>query len=306
MVTRVIEIGEDGHHLSKYRGFMLVKRDSVEVGRVPLDDMTVVILSAHQITLSKSLLSELAARHIPLMTCGKNFHPHAFSLPYAVHYDQTGVLWMQIEASKPLQKRLWQSVVEQKIINQRLVLDYFNPDHKAVKELEILSRRVKSGDPENIEAQAARQYWPALMGDDFRRDRAQVGENSFLNYGYSIVRAATARAVCGAGLTPALGIHHRNRKNAYALVDDMMEPFRPVVDLHVRQILDAGGNALESLTPAMKKDLVKVLDLDVQVEKGITSVMNSMHRLAHTLVQSLQAGENKLEFPKFKARGVLI
>lgn len=306
MVTQVVEIAEDGNHLSKYRGFMTIKRERIEVARVPLDDITVLILSAHQITLSKALMVELAERKVPIMTCGKNYHPLAFSLPYDTHFDQTGILWAQIECSQPLAKRIWQSVVVEKITNQHVVLEYFEATSPALQELAILAKRVKSGDPENMEAQAARHYWTALLGTDFRRDRQTGAENSLLNYGYSILRAATARAVCGAGLTPALGIHHHNRKNSFALVDDLMEPYRPLVDMTVREIIDEGGLAQDTLTPEIKRDLTKILDIDVQLEKGVSTVMNSLHRLAQTFVSSLHMKENKIEFPTLKRAGKLL
>jgi len=305
MVTHVVEITEDGHYLSKFRGFMIVKRGDDEIGRVPLDDMTALILSAHQITLSKNLMMALAERKAPIITCGKSYHPLSLALPYGNHHDQTGVLWAQIDASKPLMKKLWQSVVREKINNQRLALGYFDPTLKTLSELDTLSRRVKSGDPENMEAQAARLYWTSLLGKDFRRDFETGFENALLNYGYSVLRAATARAVCGAGLTPALGIHHHNRKNAFALVDDLMEPFRPLVDKTVKDIVDQPGVGADDLTPDIKRNLSKILDLDVGLEKGTSSVMNALHRLAQTFVTSLHDKENKLEFPELKKPGRL-
>ncbi|MBL4692273.1 MAG: type II CRISPR-associated endonuclease Cas1 [Magnetovibrio sp.] len=300
MVTQIVEISKDGHHLSKHRGFMIVKRGDVEAGRVPLDDITALILSAHQITLSKTLIMELAERKAPIVTCGKTFHPLAMSIPYDNHYDQTGILWMQIDCSKPFAKRLWQSVVKEKINNQKVVLEYFEPASPILGELNILSRRVKSGDPENMEAQAARRYWTALLGADFRRDFQTGLENSMLNYGYSVLRAATARAVCGAGLTPALGIHHHNRKNPFALVDDLMEPFRPLVDKTVRDIMNDKSQFEDDLTPDLKRTLTHVLDLDVIVKKGNSTVMNALYRLAQTFVSSLQTKENMMEFPTLK------
>jgi CRISPR-associated protein Cas1 len=278
---------------------MVVRADNDEVGRVPLDDITALILSAHQITLSKNLLIELAEREAPVITCGKDYHPVALSLPYASHHDKTGILWAQIECSKPLAKRLWQSVVKEKITNQRLVLEYFNPSSSVLSDLDVLARRVKSGDPENMEAQAARRYWTALLGPNFRRDFRSGQENALLNYGYSVLRAGTARAACGAGLTPALGIHHHNRKNPFALVDDLMEPFRPLVDKSVREIMDSEKHSSGDLTPEIKRRLARVLDKDVALEKGNSTVMNALHRLAQTFVRSLQEKDLVLEFPKF-------
>lgn len=306
MVTQIVEIAEGGKHLSKYRGFMTIKRESLEVGRVPLDDITVLILSAHQITLSKALMVDLAERNVPIMTCGKNYHPLAFFLPYGNHFDQTGILWAQIECGQPLAKRIWQSVVREKILNQRNTLAFFDVSVSILSEFDILARRVKSGDPGNMEAQAARIYWKTLFGKGFKRDRQMGLENSLLNYGYSILRAATARAICGAGLTPALGIHHHNRKNPFALVDDLMEPYRPLVDKNIRDLMDQGEMEENPLTPEIKQQLTKVLDLDVQLKKGVSTVMNSMHRMAQTFVSSLHNKKNQLEFPQFKKAGELI
>jgi len=306
MVTQIVEVSQDGHHLSKYRGFMTLKKDRNEVARIPLDDITTLILSAHQITLSKALMVELAERNTPIMICGKNFHPLAFSLPYDTHFDQTGILWSQIECRPPLAKRLWQSVVKEKIANQRLILEYFTGNTKATGELDILIKRVKSGDPDNMEAQAARHYWTALFGKDFRRDHQTGPANALLNYGYSILRAATARAICGSGLTPALGIHHHNRKNPFALVDDLMEPYRPLVDKIVRQIIDDDMIEDDPLSPTIKQQLTKILDMDIEIDKGISTVMNGLYRLAQTFVISLQEKENKLEFARLKPVGKLL
>ena len=300
IVTQIVEIAEDGRYLSKHRGFMVIKADNDEVGRVPLDDITTLILSAHQITLTKTLIMELAERKAPVIICGRNYHPVALSLPYDSHHDKAGILWSQIECSKPLAKRLWQAVVKEKINNQRLVLECFHPKSPALLDLDVLSRRVKSGDPENMEAQAARRYWTALLGPNFRRDFHSGPENALLNYGYSVLRAATARAACGAGLTPALGIHHHNRKNPFALVDDLMEPFRPMVDKSVREIMDGKNPPRDDLTPEIKRYLARVLDENVVLIKGSSTVMNALHRLAQTFVKSLQEKNNVLEFPGFK------
>jgi len=306
MVTQIVEISEDGYHLSKYRGFMRVKKGDIEAGRVPLDDITALILSAHQITLSKTLIVELAERKAPIVTCGKTYHPLALTLSYDNHYDQTGILWMQIDCSKPFAKRLWKSIVIEKITNQKRILEYFEPSSPILAELNILAQRVKSGDPENMEAQAARRYWMALMGSDFRRDFQTGLENALLNYGYSVLRAATARAVCSAGLTPALGIHHHNRKNPFALVDDLMEPFRPLVDKTVHAILENNDQGETDLTPELKRQLTCILDLDVTLKKGNSTVMNALHRLAQTFVTSLQEKQNVLEFPKLKQANKLV
>lgn len=302
MIGGLVEIAEEGRHLSVHRGFLKVTADGDELGRVPLDDITALILSGPQITLSKSLMVALAERKAVIVVCGRNWHPVSFSLPFDVHYEQAGILKDQIAASEPLRKRLWQQVVRAKIANQTVVLRHHAPESDAIGELEVLRRRVKSGDPENMEAQAARHYWPALMGPDFRRDRRADGVNALLNYGYTVLRAATARAVCGSGLHPALGLHHGSRVNPFALVDDLMEPFRPVVDATVRDM----SEGVTSLDSDHKRVLAAVLREDVMLETGVAPVVNGLTRLAQSLVSSLATKRQALAIGVMREPGQLV
>ena len=302
MIGGLVEIAEEGRHLSVHRGFLKVTADGDELGRVPLDDITALILSGPQITLSKSLMVALAERKAVIVVCGRNWHPVSFSLPFDVHYESAGILKDQIAVSEPLRKRLWQQVVRAKIANQTVVLRHHAPNSGAIGELEILRRRVKSGDPENMEAQAARHYWPALMGSDFRRDRRADGVNALLNYGYTVLRAATARAVCGSGLHPALGLHHGSRVNPFALVDDLMEPFRPVVDSTVRDM----SEGVTSLDSDRKRILAAVLREDVMLETGVAPVVNGLSRLAQSLVSSLATKRQALAIGVMREPGQLV
>ena len=177
-------------------------------------------------------------------------------------------------------------------------------NEKTVRQIEILSKRVKSGDPENMEAQAARVYWRALMGESFRRDKTSGGINSALNYGYTVLRAATARAVCGAGLNPSLGLHHRSDVNAFALADDLMEPFRPLVDSLVwklqfdKKMSPPGENLNNSesgLTPENKREIASVLLIDMLTERGMSPVANCLVRTAQSLANSLKEKSRNIE-----------
>jgi CRISPR-associated protein Cas1 len=224
MIGRVIEIAEDGRHLAKARGFLTVSADKAEIGRVPIDDIGAVIASAHGITYSNNLLTALAERCIPLVVCGSNHMPAAFLWTADGHHEQAGRMADQAAASKPLRKRLWSQIVRAKILGQGATLEAVGAPHGGFY---LLSRKVRSGDPDNVEAQAARRYWPLLFGGEFRRDRREPGVNAMLNYAYTVLRAGAARAVMAAGLHPALGLAHRQRGNAFALADDLMEPFRP-------------------------------------------------------------------------------
>jgi len=303
MIGGVVEVAENGRHVSVYRGFMKVEQAGQELGRVALDDIKALVLSAQQITLSRQLLAELADRKAVVVTTGRNWHPVALTLPYGAHYGAGGIIHDQIAASKPLKKRLWQQLVREKIANQATVLGWHAPAHPKGAELAVLLRQVRSGDPDNREAQAARHYWPALMGDDFRRDRDADDGNKFLNYGYTVLRAATARAVCAAGLHPALGLHHFNRLNAFSLVDDLMEPFRPLVDNLVRNLVNGGET---SLNPDNKRYLVAVLRQDLISGKGASPLVNCLIRLAQSLTACLSNDAPRLELPELRQPGQLL
>ena len=290
MIGGLVEIAEQGRHLSVQRGFLKVLEKGEELGRVPLDDITALILSGPQITLSKNLMVELAERKAIIVTCGRNWHPISISLPFGVHYEAAGILRDQIDASQPLYKRLWQQIVQAKIDNQAAVLRRHGGEARIINELVVLRRRVRSGDPDNMEAQAARRYWPALMGPDFRRDRHSGDVNALLNYGYTILRAATARAVCGSGLHPSLGIHHGTRVNPFALVDDLMEPFRPLVDAVARGI----SEEQTEVDAPHKRALAAVLREDMLLETGLSPVANCLTRLARSLAASLASKRPEL------------
>jgi CRISPR-associated protein Cas1 len=193
-----------------------------------------------------------------------------------------------------LEKRLWQAVVKAKILNQASILSFFTREDE--KQLLELAKKVSSGDKENIEAQAAKKYWRKLFGEDFRRDFNQIGINSLLNYGYAILRSATARAIFSTGLHPAIGIFHKNQENAFCLVDDLMEPFRPIVDFIVKRIVEKNSNISE-LTPEIKKNLTKILNLELSTSIGVVSISNCLIRLSQSFVKSLEDDEVKLEFP---------
>ncbi len=292
MIGRVIEVASEGCRLTRSRGFMTVTREGVEEGRVPLDDIGVLLCSGRDLTYSNSLMIELARRGAAVVLCGSDYLPAAWLWPIEGHHVQALRMRRQLEASLPLRKRLWQSVVKAKITQQVRTLQLLGmPGDR----LEPLIRRVRSGDPDNVEAQAARQYWPMLFGEDFRRDRFGGATNSFLNYGYTVLRATVARAVVSAGLHPSIGIHHSNRANAMCLVDDMIEPFRPAVDYTVVRLASSGE---EDLTTEVKRSMVKTLATDMATERGTTPLQTCIMRAVQSLAQSFETGNPTLIFPK--------
>jgi CRISP-associated protein Cas1 len=294
MIGRIVEVADDHRHLLMSRGFMVVldtEGERKELGQVPLDDIAAVIANAHGLSYTNSLLVALAQRCAPFVVCAANHNAVGMLVPIEGNYQQAKRFDAQIEAGKPLRKRLWAEVVRSKLEQQAAALE---AAAQPTAPLTALIAKVKSGDPENVEAQGARRYWQLLFGSDFRRDQNAGGLNSMLNYGYTVARAATARAVVAAGLHPTLGLHHSNEGNAMRLVDDLMEPFRPIVDLKVWQLAQRHET---EITPDTKRTLVKTLFDDMQTRAGSSPVMACMQRLAVSLAQVYLGEREKLDLP---------
>jgi CRISPR-associated protein Cas1 len=294
MIGRIVEVADDRRHLSMHRGFMVVQDTEGErrqLGQVPLDDIAAVIANAHGLSYTNNLLIALAERGAPFVLCAANHNAVGMLLPVDGNFEQAKRIEAQIAASLPTRKRLWAAVVRSKLAQQAAALDAAGAP---TAPLTALVSKVKSGDPENIEAQGAQRYWRLLFGDAFRRDQDGGGLNGLLNYGYTVLRAATARAVIAAGLHPSIGLHHSNDNNAMRLVDDVMEPFRPTVDLKVWHL---HRNGEREVTPETKRALVRTLYDDMQTTAGATPVMVCVQKLAVSLAQVYLGERDKLDLP---------
>lgn len=288
-MERIVDIGTEGLHLSAYRGFLIVQKDREEVGRIALDDVHAVILHAHGCTWTGNLVTALADRGAPIVFCGNHHSPVAVTLPVEGFHAQGGRMRAQWEAGKPLAKQLWRRIVIAKIAMQGSLLAFH--DAPGAGAFDLLARRVRSGDTDNLEAQAARRYWPALMGPDFRRDREAGGANALLNYGYAVMRATLARAVVAAGLHPTIGIFHANRGNAFALADDLVEPFRPFVDALVVSML---GQGVEALDTALKRRFAQLIAFDVRIGAEMSPISVAAQRLAQSLARAFETNASDL------------
>lgn len=294
MLGRIIEIADDRRHLSLSRGFMVVDEttdEREELGRIPLEDIACVIANAHGLSYTNNLLVALAERCAPFVLCAANHNAIGMLLPIDGNFQQAKRFDAQLAATQPTIKRLWADIVRAKIQQQADTLEAVG---KASIPLSALTKKVRSGDPDNIEAQGAKRYWTLLFGDDFRRDQQANGINAMLNYGYTVLRATTARAVVAAGLHPTLGLHHSNQGNAMRLVDDLMEPFRPIVDLKVWHLSQSG---MTEVTPETKRMLAHTMYQDMQTNVGTSPVMVCAQRLALSLVQIFLGEKDKLDLP---------
>ena len=290
-MDQIVDITQDGRHISKDRGFLKVECEGQLVGRVPLDQIAAVIVHAHGITWSNSLLVELSERGIVVVLCAANHMPRSILLPLEGHHAQGARMRAQWSSPEPLRKQAWKRVVIAKIKMQAAALAAIGQRSASI---EYMVRKVQSGDSTNVEAQAARAYWPLLFGPRFRRDPDSPDVNGLLNYGYTVLRAAMARAVVSVGLHPTFGIFHSNRGNAFALVDDLMEPFRPLVDLTAFSILSHSG---PDVTPAAKQTLAKLIALDLPLTGETSPVSVAMSRLAVSLAQSFVSRKLDLALP---------
>lgn len=292
MKNRVIEVSSDGRYLHADRGFLVIKQGQEEQARVPIDDVGALIGSGHGLVFSAELLVRLAERGSPVVVCDAQKRPKAMLLSLDGHHLQGERMWQQAEARRGLRNRLWKQIVQAKLRAQARTLESFGISGAALRRV---AEKVRAGDPSNIEAQGARTYWTLLFGDQFRRDPDADGINALLNYGYTVLRSATSRAIVAAGLHPTLGLHHRNAFNACALADDLMEPLRPIIDATVKGLV-ANGNPKE-LTSSDKRLLVLALYRSIPSDAGLTPLVTSLERTCFSLTEVFAGKRRTLELP---------
>jgi CRISP-associated protein Cas1 len=299
MLHQVVEVYQENRYLSLDRGFLSIQHGEEQIAAVPLDDIAVLLVSAQSTIFSKNIANALAERGAITVLCGRNYLPQSMILPVCGHYMQAGILKTQIQSSLPFKKNIWKKVVEVKLKNQGKALLLCGKKEDAPLLFKI-SNIVKSGDPENREAYGARMYWKALFGNKFRRDKDGDGINSFLNYGYAIVRASMTRAICSAGLLPSLGVHHDNKLNPFCLADDLFEPFRPLVDCLV-YILVQNLEKIE-LTSVLKQKLAKILWIQLNTNEGHSPLFQSLHYLSVSYVRALKERTPELDIPYWEGK----
>lgn len=298
MIGRIVEIAGDSRYLHVERGFLIVKRRDEVLGRVPLDDIAGLIANAHGLSYSNNLLIALARRGCPLVVCGKNHAPVGILWPIENHHRQGARMDAQFAASLPTRKRLWRDIVRAKLAMQAATLGAFNLPEAPLRSL---VPKVRSGDAGNLEGVGARRYWTLLFGKAFRRDQSTEGTNSLLNYGYTILRSTVARHLLATGLHPNLPLHHSNDANAMRLVDDVMEPFRPLVDAQVRQLTDLGRHEVDAQT---KRTLALLMSRSIPTPDGLSPMTNAVERLCLSLAQVYEGGRRTLVFPYSRQDGV--
>ena len=278
----------------KYNQIEIRYKDIEEVITRPLEDVGVVIVESQLVQFTVPLLNALADNNVAVVFCNAQCMPNTMLMPLESNAVQQEVYRLQTEVSLPTKKRIWKEIIEHKIRNQAVLLDLLGRDGNLLKPYYM---NVLSGDSDNREGLAAKIYWQQIYGRSFNRSRNGESPNSWLNYGYAILRAAVARALLGSGLFPAFGLFHRNRYNAFPLADDVMEPYRPFVDYVVYQLFEDSPEAC--LDKEVKQQLVRVLFTDVKMKGQIRPLQVALSMTTASLVRALKDKKESIIYPSF-------
>lgn len=292
MIKRVLCF-ENPARLSLKLAQMVVELQDV-TRTLPIEDIGVVILDNKQITITHALIDALLANNAAIVTSNDKHMPVGLMLPLDGNTLQSERFRAQIDASEPLKKQMWQQTVTSKILGQAHVLGMQHIEHNNMFKW---AKDVRSGDTDNMEARAAAYYWRNMFDkDSFIRDPQGLPPNNLLNYGYSVVRAMMARALVGAGLLPTLGIHHHSRYDAYCLADDIMEPYRPFVDMKVLEMWEK-GEITSDISSEQKRELLGVTTIDVNISGHRSPMMLAIQATAQSVQKCFSGEARKIIYP---------
>ncbi len=289
----VVEVSQAAALVRLENGCLAISTPEGHSARVPVAEVGTLVLSSPQASCTVAALAALASTGTSVVVCDHRMRPAGMMLPFREHSEVATRIQKQISTKDRLKQRLWKCLIQSKITGQASVLaEMTGSDHGLLR----ASKRVRVGDPDNTEARAARRYWRKLFGPAFRRRRGADMPNKMLDYSYAILRSAVVRSICVAGLHPSLGIHHHNRANAFALADDLIEPFRPAADLFVAKCLpDTGGS--EDLSPPVKRSLVACLESPITFEGKQRSVRDAIGHTCSSLAGVFLGEREELSLP---------
>jgi len=291
MIKRTLLI-ENKASISTKNLQLIIKTEERETS-TPIEDIGFLLIDNAEVYLSMNSMNLLVDNNVSLIICGANHLPNGMFLNLNSHHIQQQLFKKQIDASEPLKKQLWQQTIIEKIKNQGQLLSMITQQKNP---LNHYASKVLSGDTSNMEGAAAAHYWKAFFEHDFKRERFGVYPNNFLNYGYAILRAATARALSASGLLNTIGIHHHNKYNAFALADDIMEPFRPIVDECVSQLMVNFEE--EELNTKIKAELLQILTRTVYFKDEKSTLMVALQKTASSLQQCYTGKRKKINYPQ--------
>lgn len=310
MIKRTLYFGNPAY-LSMRNGQLLLRLPEVECAdffsekfkreaarTFPIEDLGVVVLDDRRITITHGALQCLMENNVAVITCDSSHMPTGLLLTLDGHTLQSERARDQVACSRPLQKQLWQQTVQAKIANQAAALKQCVPQCETGNMLAWVEQ-VRSGDTDNLEGRAAAYYWRNFFPEcpGFVRHHELDGPNELLNYGYALVRAVVARSLVGAGLLPTLGIHHHNKYNAYCLADDIMEPYRPVVDIAVKKLVRQHGPEC-GIIAETKQALLSIVTTEVSIAGHRSPLMVAVETTTASLRKCYAGEARKIVYPE--------
>jgi CRISP-associated protein Cas1 len=298
MLKRTLYFSNPFYLSTRLQQLVITQKETGQETTVPIEDIGFIIFDHREINISTTLIHHLAENNVAVVFCNETHHPHSMLLPLDHHQTQAERFKYQLEAAEPLKKQLWAQTIKAKIKNQQKIFEWLE---KETQPFNHYISQIKSGDTSNEEAQASRYYWQNIFShlpqvQNFRRDRFGDYPNNFLNFGYIILRSAVARALVGSGRLPTLGIHHRNRYNAFQLADDIMEPYRAWVDKTVVEIIIQNSNEKE-LTKQIKAQLIGIITLDTLMDDEKSPLMIALNKTTSSLAKCFMSEEKQIIYP---------
>lgn len=297
MIKRTLCFSNPTYLSVKLNQLVISFPEKEEKKTIPIEDIGVVILDSPQITVTQTVLVKLLENNTAVVTCNSSHHPIGLQLCLDGNTLQSERFQKQISASEVLKKNLWQQTIQSKIYNQAMFLQELGIP---IRNMLLWSRSVTSGDTKNHEARAAAYYWETLLQshDNFKRERFGEYPNNFFNYSYAILRAIVARNLVGSGLLPTLGIHHKNKYNAYCLADDIMEPYRPYADRLVLETIKKYPDT-EDINKEIKSMLLTLPVIDVKINKQQRPLLVAVTETTASLAQCFAGKRRKIKYPTF-------
>lgn len=300
MIKRIIYCETPSYITIKNKQLTIKFKDlKISSTTIPVEDIDMLLIDNNQITITSSVLKSLQDNKVALIICDDKHMPSGLMLPINGNSLQQERFNLQINMKQSYKNKLWKQIIFHKIKNQSHVLKVV---HKSYIKLEYLSKEIKLGDSTNREAQASIYYWKNIFTDKitkFNRDKNGNYPNNLLNYGYMILRSMMSKNIVSSGLSPTIGLFHKNQFNTFCLADDLIEPFRPFVDKIVYDLIN-NDNVDEILTKEQRKKLIQIITLEVVSNNEITSLGLAMQNFVNSFVCFLKNEKKELEFPKFK------
>lgn len=298
MIKRTLYFANPAYLSSKKRQLVVRYPDKSGERTVPIEDVGLLVIENHQVTITHGLISLLLGNNAAIITCDAQHLPQGMILNLNASHTQQEHFRVQMDATQALKDRLWKQTIKAKIRNQAALLAQ---NGVSVDNMKRWADKVQNGDPDNFEARAAAYYWKCLFTDliqGFKRGRFEGEPNNLLNYGYAVLRATVARSLLASGLLPTFGYHHRNKYNAYCLADDVMEPYRPFVDELVLELVRSVDD-YQTLTSALKQKLLQIPVLDVTINGKQSPLMLAVQQTTASLYQCYSHEQKEIKFPRF-------